>query len=157
MSEERIVHTVEAFQALEAAVEKMGRDYVEPGASGAHWFAYGTDAAGDKIPADSIASAEEYGCLLGHWMGELGLTVHQAALGLMPSSWEAQNGAISALSDVRVSPEVAKMLKRVPDMNDSGMRWGDIIDRIRANSIPNAPILDLVDSPIPVAHDQVSA
>lgn len=139
----RIIDTVEALQALEAAVEKKGRDYVEPGDPSVrdgepdHWFAY---------PAyPTKGGATEYGCLLGHWMGEIGFTPEQARDGMLPQDW-LNDGTVSfTVPNVTVTPLVAAMLAGVPKMNDEGQTWGAIIDQVRANAGIGQTALDTPD------------
>lgn len=143
---ERVIDTVEAYQALEAVVEKFGADYRYP-SNFFDWFTL--DDTG------YLSGTTQFGCILGQWMNEVGVPIEDADNGNLPHSWD--RGIVNGKPDLRATRAVAAMFADTYAWNDKGMPWGEILLRVKARAFggdldaatPVAAVAEAIEAVVP--------
>ncbi len=115
MGKRPMVQVDEFMEALERAVAKRGSDWSYPQDRNDRTFRFNGTCV-YSTPSGEAA------CIIGAVMDELGLT---------RPAYDCTVGAESVLG-ARVSPEVRRLAGYAQGMNDSGVPWGQIVDRVRA-------------------------
>lgn len=131
----RTITRDDALTMLRRAVDDRGETYVypgaaEPGAAGCRYFSDETTEGKFGATADN---PHPPACIVGHVLDQIGVTyddledVTDERL-VTPNTWGATN-LLKRLDGLTVEPQAMRLLMDVQDYQDSGIAWGDAVQR----------------------------